>query len=554
MRLFVSKCSYIVLCGGCFSAVGKGAAACSIGLLLRLRGHNATYIKLEPYLNSGGGASTLSPMEHGESFTLDDGTESDCDLGHCERIMGVTMSKANIVTSGTLYKELIEEQEQGKYLGQTIQVMPHLTDKIQKRLLDLGKDHDIVIAEIGGTVGDQESFAFFEAMRQFKERDGGKHREDVLIVMVAPVLWVNTIKEFKTKPLQNAVKELQRHGLQPDVLFCRSELEIPEKILNKVSMFTGVKRECVIPALDVSTIYQIPINFYENQVDDCFVDLLRLNRSRCNIAKYRDVVEKYVNNHLPALEIGVFGKYDGGEAYISLKEALTHAGITNDVKININWIKSDDLEKTNDIKKYFKNLDGIIVPGGFDNRGVEGKIKAIQYVRENKIPFLGICLGLQCAVIEFARNVCNLEDANSTEFDKNTTNPVVHFVKGQEEITKKSGTMRLGAYDCEIAKDTLAYEVYKKKSISERHRHRYEVNQEFIELFNKNGLLVTGVNPQSNLVEIMELSKSQHPYFLNTQAHPEFKSRLNSPAPLFDGLVKAILQAKNDQSPKQAIQ
>jgi CTP synthase len=530
---------YIIVAGGVISGTGKGVSAASLGLLLKLRGHTVSIIKFDPYLNVNAGI--LAPREHGECFLCDDGTETDLDLGHYERICGITVSKANIATNGTLHKELIEEQEQGKFLGQTVQLMPHLTDKIQQRLLELGKSNDIVIAEIGGTVGDSESFAFFEAMRQFK----GKYREEVLIVMVAPILWVNTIKEFKTKPLQNSVKELQRHGLQPDVIFCRVDRAIPEKILDKVATMSNIPRTQVFDAPDVSSIYEVPICFYERQVDDMFVDLFRLNRSRCNIHKYREVVEKYVNNHLPGVEIGVFGKYENcDEAYMSLKEALIHAGIANDVKVNIRWIKAEDLERYKDnrgIAKQFEGLHGIIVPGGFDNRGIEGKIKAIQYVREKKIPFLGLCLGLQCAVIEFARNVAGLTDAHSLEFNKETPHPVIHYVEGQEGLLKKSATMRLGSYDCDLTKDSLAAELYGSRSVKERHRHRYEVNPQYVEKYEAKGFKVSGRNPETDLIEVMELDRTVHPYFIGTQAHPEFKSRLTAAAPLFRGLIAAAL-------------
>lgn len=533
---------YIFVVGGVISGTGKGVAAASIGLLLKLRGHDVTLVKFDPYYNINAGI--LGPGEHGECFLCDDGTETDLDLGHYERIAGITVSKNNICTHGILQKELIEEQEHGKYLGETIQVNPHLTDKIEKRLIDLGKNHDVVIAEVGGTVGDSESFAFFESIRLFKQ----SHRSDVLIVLVAPILWVKTIKEFKTKPLQNAVKELQRHGLQPDVLLCRVDKPVPEKILEKVSQLSNVQRDCVFDAPDLESIYEVPLAYYDRHVDDLFVDLFHLNRSACRIHKYREVVEKYTNNHLPAVNIGIFGKYDNcDEAYISLKEALVHAGISNDVKVEIQWFKSEELEKYKDnrgLHKHFDNLDGIIIPGGFDVRGIEGKIKAIQYVREKKIPFLGICLGLQCAVIEFARNVCNIDEANSMEFEKNTKHPVVKYVQGQEHLTKKAATMRLGAYDCELKKESLAYEMYNSKIISERHRHRYEVNNDYLDNFEKYGFIVSGVNPQSNLVEIMELKKEIHPYFIGTQAHPEFKSRLTHAAPLFKGLISAAIEHK----------
>lgn len=540
------SCKYIIVVGGVISGTGKGVSAASIGLLLKFRGHRIDLIKFDPYLNTNAGI--LAPREHGECFLCDDGTETDLDLGHYERIAGINMSKANICTSGTLYKELIEEQEDGKYLGQTIQLSPHITDKVHERLIELGKDKDVVIAEIGGTVGDSESYAFFEAMRQFKQ----KLKDDVLIVMVAPILWVNTIKEFKSKPLQNAVKELQRHGLQPDAIFCRVDRHVPEKFLNKVSQLTNVKRECIFEAPDVTSIYQVPLEFYNRHVDDLFVDLFRLSRSACRIHKYREVVEKYTSNELSAIEIGVFGKYDNcDEAYMSLKEALTHAGVSNDVKVNIRWVKAEELEKYKDhrgLYKYFEGLDGVIIPGGFDNRGTEGKIKAIQFCREKKIPFLGICLGLQMAVVEFARNACGMTDANSLEFDSTTCHPVVHYVEGQENLQKKSANMRLGAYECELTKDSLALHLYGNRIIHERHRHRYEVNPAFIDQYAKKGFKVSGVSTEGGLVEIMELEKSIHPYFIGTQAHPEFKSKLQSASPLFRGLIAAAIENKTSQT------
>lgn len=531
---------YLIVVGGVISGTGKGVSAASVGLLLKFRGHDITIVKFDPYLNTNAGI--LAPREHGECFLCDDGTETDLDLGHYERIAGINVSKMNICTSGTLYKELIEEQESGNYLGQTIQLIPHLTDKIQQRLVDLGKDKDVVIVEIGGTVGDSESFAFFEAIRQFKQ----SLKDDVLVALVAPILWVNTIKEFKSKPLQNSVKELQRHGLQPDVIFCRVDRPVPDKIMDKVSMLTNVRRECIFDAPDVQSIYQVPLEFYNRHVDDLFVDLFRLNRSSCRIHKYRDIVEKYIDNHMPAITIGVFGKYDNcDEAYMSLKEALIHAGIANNVKVDIRWIKAEDLEKYKDMRgihKHFEGLNGIIVPGGFDSRGTEGKIRSIQYVREKKIPFLGICLGLQMAVIEFARNVCDVSGANSLEFDKDTSDPVIHFVEGQAQLQTKSANMRLGSYDCELAKDSLAAELYGTKSIKERHRHRFEVNPKYVDDYEKHGFKVSGRNPETGLIEVMELDREIHPYFIGTQAHPEFKSRLVNAAPLFRGLISAAIQ------------
>jgi CTP synthase len=534
---------YIIVCGGVVSGCGKGIAAASIALLMRQRGHSVQCVKFDPYLNVDAGV--LSPHEHGEVFLCEDGHECDMDLGHYERIAGITTSKLNILTSGALYKELINEQEHGKWLGSTIQIIPHVTNKIIERLEEVGKLVDtsgtlgsgqgIVISEIGGTVGDLESGQFYEAVRQFKQ----KYRDDCLIVMVAPILWMPTVGEFKTKPLQRAVVDLQSHNLQPDMLLCRVDRPIPSTLLDKVANLTNVPREAVIDAPDVSTVYQVPLEFYARHVDDLIVDSFHLGRKGCRIHKYRELVEKYLDSSLPTVTIGVFGKYNNAsEAYISLKEACYHAGVANDVRVQIRWISSEDVEKSDDLKPFFKELNGVIIPGGFDSRGIEGKIKAIQYARENKIPFLGICLGLQCAVIEFARHVCNLV-ANSIEFDKDTLNPVIHYVAGQEKLTKKAATMRLGAYDCDLEKDTIVREVYKKKSISERHRHRYEVNGQYTEQYAQHGLIVSGRNPQSNLIEMMELKRELHPYFVGTQSHPEFRSRFEIPAPLFDGLIKA---------------
>lgn len=533
---------YIFVTGGVISGTGKGVSAASIGLLMRQRGHSVSIIKFDPYLNINAGI--LAPREHGECYLCDDGTECDLDLGHYARIAGIEVSAKNICTSGTLHKELIEEQERGDYLGQTVQIIPHLTDKIHKKLEALGEDAEVVIAEIGGTVGDIESDAFYKAIRQFQ----GKHPGDVLIAHVAPILWVPTIKEFKTKPLQNSITEIMRHGLQPDILFCRVDREVPDKILQKISDLTNIPKESIFDAPDVKTIYQVPIEFYNRHVDDLIADKFHLKRNGCRIHKYRELVEKYTENDLDRITIGIFGKYDNcDEAYISLKEALFHAGLSEDVKVDIRWTVAEELESYKDMRgvgKHFDDLHGIIVPGGFDSRGVEGKIKAIRYVREKGIPFLGICLGLQCAVIEFARNVCGLGDANSLEFDPQTDNPVINFVEGQKEVTKKCGTMRLGAYECELGRGTLASKLYGRKNVSERHRHRYEVNDAYVTQLEEKGFKVSGINPDTSLVEVMEMP--EHNYFIGTQAHPEFRSKLMDPAPLFLGLVRAAKKYKEN--------
>lgn len=534
---------YIFVVGGVISGTGKGAAAASMGLLLRMRGVSVQIIKFDPYLNTS--ASVLSPREHGEVWVTDDGAETDLDLGTYSRLGGVNVSKKNIYTSGMLYKEIIQEQEDGRYLGQTVQVIPHVTDKIQSKLLELGNDADIVIAEIGGTVGDLESGPFLEAARQFKQR----FPDDVMVVLVSPILWIPTIKEFKTKPLQNSVKELQRFGIQPEMLLCRVDRAIPENLLDKIAHLTNVPRSSVFEAPDVKSIYQVPISFYDRHVDDLIADKFKLRRNGIRIHKYRELVEKYVNNEeMSEVQVAIVGKYENcDEAYISLKEALYHAGVSNNVRVNIRWLSAELLEQAKDMRgiwKHFDEVSAVIVPGGFDCRGILGKIRAINYVRQKKVPFLGICLGLQCAAIEFARNVCNIQDADSTEFTPQTANPVIHFVEGQEKVTKKCGTMRLGAYDCEIKRGTLAFEVYKKKLVSERHRHRYEVNNEYVEIMEKHGFHVSGTNPQTGLIEIMELDRKHHPFFIGSQAHPEFQSRLGEPNPLFHGLIEAAIKFK----------
>ena len=531
---------YFVVVGGVFSGIGKGISIASIGYLLSLRGLRVAPIKFDTYLNVDAGI--LSPHQHGEVFLCNDGSETDLDLGHYERIIGCQLSKKNIYTSGTLYNEIIEEQEDGKYLGETVQFIPHVTNKIIEKLKILGKDSDVVLVEIGGTVGDIESGPFMEAIRQFKQ----KNPDDVIVALCAPILWVPTIKEFKTKPLQQAVQTMQSCGLQPEVLLCRADREVPNKILDKISALTNVPKDAVFEALDVKSIYQVPIEFYNRHVDDLIIDKFHLPRNGLRIHKYKELVEKYVNcDDLLSVKIGILGKYDNcDEAYLSLKEAIFHAAVFCNVKVDITWISAQEFEINKDASKVISELDGLIVPGGFDSRGVEGKINGISIVRNKKIPFLGICLGLQCAVIEFSRFV-GLEDANSQEFNPDTKYPVVHFIAGQEKLKKKAATMRLGAYDCDLVKDSLAFDLYKKKTISERHRHRYEVNDELIDdSFAKEGFRITGRHPETNLVEIIEIDRNIHPFFIATQAHPEFKSRLTTPSPLFLGLIEAAKKKK----------
>ncbi len=398
-----------------------------------------------------------------------------------------------------------------------------------------------------------ESAPFLEAVRQFKQ----KNYDDVMIAMVAPILWVPTIQEFKTKPLQNGMKTLQSFGLQADILLCRTDRPVPKELLDKVANLTNVKRSCVFEAPDVKSIYQVPIEFWQRNIDDLICDRFHFQRNGVKIHKYKELVERYVNaDELPSVEIGIVGKYGNcEEAYISLKEALYHAGLANNVRVKRRWISAEEIEQVKDargMKKIFDDLDGVIVPGGFDVRGVEGKIRAARFCREKKIPFLGICLGLQCAIIEFARYVCKLDGANSLEFDKDTPHPVVYFVEGQENIRKKSGTMRLGSFPCDLIKDSLAWELYKKKTIHERHRHRYEVNTHYRQMFEDAGFRVSGVHTETGLIEVMELEWGMHPFYIGSQAHPEFKSRLGSPAPLFDGLIAAAIKRFSDRNSEKA--
>lgn len=540
---------YIIVSGGVVSGIGKGISAASIGLLMKMRGEVVQIIKFDPYLNIS--ASLLSPYQHGEVFLCDDGSETDLDLGHYERIVGIEVSGKNICTNGSLFSGIFTDEVEGRFMGQTVQIVPHVTDKIQDRLIELGQNADIVIVEIGGTVGDFESGHFYEAIRQFKQKLG---ENNFLLVHVAPVLWMDTIKELKTKPLQNSIRELQRFGLQPDMLLCRidKDRELSKKMMEKISHLTSVSLDAIFDAPDVQSVYQVPVCFYDRHIDDFIADRFKLKRNGVRIHKWRELVERYIGGtNMPEINMGVIGKYAKmPDAYMSLKEAIYHAGVSNSCKVNIHWIEAEKLEEYSTFRglhKYFDDIHCIIVPGGFDNRGIEGKIKAIQYVREKKIPFLGICLGLQCAVIEFARNVCGMLNANSEEFIKEdyVGDLVVHFVEGQQSLKKKGGTLRLGAYDCSLVKNSYAHNIYKKKQVSERHRHRYEVNSSYISKLSEQGLVVSGVNPGSDLVEIMELDRKIHPFFIGCQFHPEFKSRLDIPHPLFETLISQALEFKN---------
>lgn len=547
---------YIFITGGVVSSLGKGITASSIGRLLKARDFKINMVKIDPYLQIDAG--TMSPYEHGEVFVTDDGGETDLDLGNYERFIDVSLRADNNITTGKIYKTVLEKERRGDYLGKTVQVIPHITDEIKRRIKNLGENYDITIVEIGGTVGDIESLPFLEAIRQFK-KDVGK--DNVLYVHVSLLPYIKTAGEVKTKPTQHSIKELRGIGIQPDILVGRTEVPIGEKIREKLALFCDVEKDAVIEARDAKTIYEVPLNLEKEGIGNLIVEKLKLmeiyhkkyddsNKNiketiKPDLSQWRSMVDRIINP-LNEVNIAIIGKYVIlRDAYMSIIEALVHAGAKNDTKVNIKWIGSEELDTKNYneiLDNYRENevLDGILVPGGFGERGVNGKINAIKYARENKIPFLGICLGMQCAVIEYARNVCNLKEAHSTEFHEDTPHPVVDLLPDQVNLKEKGGTMRLGAYPAILKEDTLAYSLYGSKKVYERHRHRYEVNPKYHNILESNGLIISGFSPDGKLAELIELS--DHPYFIATQGHPEFKSRPNKPHPLFDGLVKEALK------------
>ena len=530
------KTKHIFLTGGVVSSIGKGITGAALAFLLEKRGFRVAMQKLDPYLNMDPG--TMSPYQHGEVFVTDDGAETDLDLGHYERIAGVTCSHASNYTSGRIYSAVIARERAGGYLGGTVQVIPHVTDEIKSAMRSLHHENiDIAITEIGGTTGDIESLPFLEAARQFKlESEPG----DAIFVHLTLVPYIRAAKELKTKPSQHSVAALRGIGIVPDILVCRTEIPMEEEHLQKLSLFCNVPRPCVIEELDVqNSIYEIPLELERQGLDSRVLSLLHLPAGDLQLDEYRAWLTG-VLHPTRQCTIAVVGKYiRHQDAYKSIYESLSHAGISHSCKVNVLKVEAEELE-SHDPAELLKDADGILVPGGFGSRGVNGKIRAIQYARENKIPFLGICLGMQCAVIETARNVLGWADANSTEFAPETTHPVIDLMAEQRNITDKGGTMRLGAYDCRLRHGSLAEKCYGKTDISERHRHRYEYNSQFKDELEKAGLKISGVNPQHDLVEIVELPN--HPYFIACQFHPEFKSRPQAAHPLFDGLIAAALQ------------
>ncbi len=532
----MSKTKYIFVTGGVTSSLGKGIISASLAKLLQERGYRVTIQKLDPYINIDPG--TLNPYEHGECFVTDDGAETDLDLGHYERFLNIPTSQANNVTTGRIYQAVINKERKGEFLGKTVQVIPHITDEIKHRIQILGKtgEFDIVITEIGGTVGDIESLPYVEAVRQLKWELDSK---DIMVIHLTLVPYLAAAGELKTKPTQHSVKMLMQSGVAPDVLVCRTERHLNENIRKKLALFCNVETNSIIESIDAETIYDVPNLMLDEKLDKVVLDKLNLEtKTEPKLEKWNDFLYKFKNpkHHIT---IGLIGKYvELHDAYKSISEALIHAGATNETKVHIQWIHSESLTEKNTSEK-LKNLNGIIVAPGFGGRGIEGKIDAVRFARENNIPFLGICLGMQMAVIEFARNVLHLKDANSVEMDLNTTNPVINLMEEQKKITEKGGTMRLGAWDCTLEKNSKSLAIYGKQEISERHRHRYEFNNKYVADFVKAGMLIAGENKKTDLVEIIELPN--HPWFVAVQFHPEYKSTVLNPHPLFVDFIKAGL-------------
>jgi CTP synthase len=547
MTAKTKQVKYIFVTGGVVSSLGKGIASASLGLLLKSRGLKVNLQKFDPYINVDPG--TMSPFQHGEVYVLDDGAETDLDLGHYERFIDERLSRDNNLTSGQIYEAVINKERKGDYLGGTVQVIPHITNEIKERIKKISKtdgEVDVVITEIGGTVGDIEGLPFLESIRQMGLEYGSKN---TLYIHLTLVPYIASAGEIKTKPTQHSVKELREIGIQPSIILCRTSLPLSKAIKDKIGLFCNVPSESVIQAIDVESIYEVPLLFHKEGLDDLVVEHLDLKCDKLKIRDWEKIVEK-IKNPKYYTRIGMCGKYTHlKDAYKSIIEAFTHAGVENDSRVELKWIDSEDLEEEN-MEKTLSDIDGLLIPGGFGERGIKGKIEAIQFVRENKIPFLGICLGMQCAVIEFARNVCNLEKAHSYEFDPETPYPVIHLMPDQENITKMGGTMRLGTYPCELEKGSLSHKAYGKLETSERHRHRYEFNNEFRENLTQAGLKLTGLSPDKRLVEIIEHSSQKpagHPWFVAVQFHPELKSRPTRAHPLFRDLVKAALQYRKSR-------
>ncbi|ACK64637.1 CTP synthase [Rippkaea orientalis PCC 8801] len=526
---------FVFVTGGVVSSIGKGIVAASLGRLLKSRNYSVSILKLDPYINVDPG--TMSPFQHGEVFVTEDGAETDLDLGHYERFTDTSMSRLNSVTTGSIYQAVINKERRGAYMGGTVQVIPHITNEIKERIHRVAKNTnpDVVITEIGGTVGDIESLPFLEAIRQFRKDVG---RNNVVYMHVTLIPWIPAAREMKTKPTQHSVKELRSIGIQPDVLVCRCDRPLKEGMKEKLSEFCDVPVESVITAQDASSIYEVPLIVEREGLAQQTLALLNLEPRQPNLTDWQTLVQR-MQTPQRQIEIALVGKYvQLSDAYLSVVESLVHGGIAVNSEVKLNWVNAEDIEQYG-AEKFLKDVSGILVPGGFGIRGVDGKVQAIQYARQQKIPFLGLCLGMQCAVIEWARNIARLERSNSAEFDPETPNPVINLLPEQEDVVDLGGTMRLGLYACRLSPDTLASSLYPQEVIYERHRHRYEFNNAYRSLLIETGYVVSGTSPDGRLVEIIELPG--HPFFIATQFHPEFQSRPNSPHPLFLGFVKAAV-------------
>jgi CTP synthase len=529
---------YVFVTGGVTSSLGKGIISASLAKLLQKRGYRVTIQKFDPYLNVDPG--TMNPYEHGECYVTDDGAETDLDLGHYERFLNVPTSQANNVTTGRVYSTVINNEREGKYLGKTVQIIPHVTDEIQRRMKILGDsgDYDIVITELGGTVGDIESLPYVESVRQLKRKLGS---DDCAVIHLTLVPYLAAAGELKTKPTQHSVQKLLEAGVQPDILVCRTEHKLSKEVRNKIALFCNVNQNAVIESIDVETIYDVPLMMEKEKLDKVVLAKLRLPTStEADLTGWKDFLFK-LKHPKNEVNIGLVGKYvELPDAYKSIIEAFIHAGAVNECKVNLSLLPSENINGNN-VADRLRDLDGVLVAPGFGDRGIEGKINTVQYLRENNIPFFGICLGMQCAVIEYARNVLGLKDAHSSEMIK-TKNAVIDLMDSQKDVSQKGGTMRLGAYKCKLEKGSKAYTAYGKSSISERHRHRYEFNNKYLKVFEEGGLKAIGINPENDLVEVVEIPT--HPWFVGVQYHPELKSTVDAPHPLFVRFVKAALDNK----------
>ena len=536
---------FIFVFGGVISGLGKGIVASSLGYLLKSQGLKVTIQKLDPYLNVDPG--TMNPYQHGEVFVLNDGSETDLDLGHYERFIGESLTSSNTTSSGRIYWDVLKRERKGDYLGDTIQVIPHITDEIKRRIMAVNQkqEYDVVISEVGGTVGDIEGLPFYEAIRQLR-LDIGKQNSVIVHTTLLP--FINAAGEIKTKPTQHSVMKLREIGLEPDFLVCRTESNnhLNSKLKKKLGLFCNVETEHVFESPDVETIYEIPLVLYKQKFDRVIIDQLgiQIKNDHQNISYLKNFVKKF-KNPKHDINIAICGKYNSlHDAYKSILEAFIHASSNNSAKINIKWIDTEKLEKEKDVSKYFSGVNGILIPGGFGNRGIEGKILASQYARENNIPFFGICLGMQCAIIDYARNVWGIKDANSSEFDSKTSNPVIDIMMDQKGVTHKGASMRLGEYSCSVSKKTKAHKSYMSDTIKERHRHRYEFNNNYLDQIKDKGLIISGLNKKLNLVEMVELT--DHPWFVGVQFHPELKSRIMKTHPLFNSFIKSAIKHSNE--------